>query len=89
MTREEAVNYCKEEFCAAGDIPEYAQALSRFQIEKIIEEIYNDFESRVCENCKHFYDTEEEWQDGDCPMTFIDDKTMCYCYKFEPKHETT
>lgn len=44
MTREQAINnFIDEDACCQG----------RVDVPRLINRIYNDFESRVCENCKY------------------------------------
>ena len=72
MTREEA----KEELWQRGNI----NTLGKVDANEIIDKIYDDFESRICKNCKHY---ESDWC---CDNAFVVDEIFG-CNRFEPKDE--
>lgn len=62
MTREEALKKIQYETILAKDdkilfqfcsLPK-ASIVIKKDVEELIDKIFNDFESRTCENCKHF-----------------------------------
>ena len=76
MTREEAQN-------------ELGNALHHTSYEgiEVINKIYNDFESRTCENCKHrYYEQDGELiKDDYCHMNEQPISDDFGCNRFEPK----
>ena len=55
----------------------------------MINEIHDDFESRTCENCKHFYDVKKHKHYGYCARKGIpiEVEHNWFCAGFEPKEQ--
>ena len=54
MTREEAIERFAKVSDSAINSPDSCDVISLYESIEIIKEIYNDFESRSCDNCKHW-----------------------------------
>lgn len=94
LTREEAKRQEPYIFIEGASFRPDTIEYNRVEYERIINKIYDDFESRTCENCKYF----AEWNDGngrlgvgDCIGNIsisIESTVPDYfgCNEFEPKN---
>jgi len=84
MTREEAKEIIYYSFFEKGKY-----GLTKNNIFKLINKIYNDFESRTCKNCSQYKDGKcRIFQGAKCKYTLdvIDDKNFG-CNRFERKEQ--
>ena len=63
------------------------EAKNQFLCNDLIDEIYDGFESRTCRSCKHFGDTDEDWNQEECPMSVIGNPDKEYCWNWRSKDD--
>lgn len=82
MTREEAKELFEKASDSSLNYLDSAEAVSISQVEIILNEIYDDFENRTCENCKH---TATLGKNIACNLLSYWVSNDFYCKKWESK----
>jgi len=83
MTREEAQTFHYNSMPVDG-------VINQFDVSMKINEIYDDFESRICENCEHYFENGKQCLNEES-IAFTSQEAIYYddgCNKFKRKDKS-